>query len=633
MPNLNGGLGKRCCYREKERECNLCCECTIKVVGDKQIQLKSMRRIMLEPSCGKQKFAQEFEEDCSEEIREKFDINSNVDQWSDDTTVTYKQWKSGNLFEIKKKPYEIIEEMKFKLIPEYTQHAAIKARSRYISIEYQRNMMPHTILLNIDFSENFTYNQHARQTQSAHWHTSQCTLFVCLIQYLDYAKWNDNKSILQKGDEVSFYDNGICSYGEVYKQENNQVYIKRPLEYQIKDKESGRYVNEYVIINRMNVHKRVLIMEPIMTFSDDKCHDTYFVQKFFLDLFFDNEGWFNKQSNHFKNRFKHLLINSDGAASHFKSKFTLQFICKLKLKLIANGYKFNRLTWYFGCPGHGKGTWDGLGGIIKNLLFRMILKEGKVFGSEDKKLLFEWAKLIFVTNPEIENKKYNKISKWNLQWQDAQSTIRPGKTEKGKHIREEIEEIRAFTDIHKPGLGTQELFEYEVVEDANDNYCLLVSRTGCACANYCMKDNLIEFKSCSIEKRATVKVNTLVRKVRQKKQNNPPIANVEEQNITQFEDENHQEEEEEEEEEDSDELQLPEMQRNNHTWGLIDSPRRRGRLKVDYCCCNSCHGTENPKKITNEYERRTRGEKLSCGHIHINCWANGNAAECILCKF
>ena len=24
------------------------------------------------------------------------------------------------------------------------------------------------------------------------------------------------------------------------------------------------------------------------------------------------------------------------------------------------------MTWTFGCPGHGKGTWDGLGGIIKD---------------------------------------------------------------------------------------------------------------------------------------------------------------------------------------------------------------------------------------------------------------------------
>jgi hypothetical protein len=128
-----------------------------------------------------------------------------------------------------------------------------------------------------------------------------------------------------------------------------------------------------------------------MTFSDDKYHDTYFVPKKFRDIFFRDEGWFKKQTAQFNNRFTHLLINSDGAVSHFKQKYTLQFICQLKL-VIQNNYKILRLTWLFGCPGHGKGTWDGLGGVVKNKLCRMIIKEFKVFGPNDKKQLFEWAK-------------------------------------------------------------------------------------------------------------------------------------------------------------------------------------------------------------------------------------------------
>lgn len=32
-----------------------------------------------------------------------------------------------------------------------------------------------------------------------------------------------------------------------------------------------------------------------------------------------------------------------------------------------------RVSWSFGCPGHGKGTWDGLGGIVKNYVLRQII--------------------------------------------------------------------------------------------------------------------------------------------------------------------------------------------------------------------------------------------------------------------
>jgi hypothetical protein len=58
-----------------------------------------------------------------------------------------------------------------------------------------------------------------------------------------------------------------------------------------------------------------------------------------------------------------FYISTDGAASHFKSRFTLFSLFDL--------FKKRRAMWQFCAPGHGKGPWDGICAIIKNLLRRM----------------------------------------------------------------------------------------------------------------------------------------------------------------------------------------------------------------------------------------------------------------------
>jgi len=206
-------------------------------------------------------------------------------------------------------------------------------------------------------------------------------LFVCLVQYLDSITWNDKESILKKGDEVSTFspEKNSYMYGEVVAQTGDTVEVKCPPRYS-----KDAYKDESITLkdlNRNSTHKRTFITEPLIVFSDDKSHDTYFVQKFFESSFFDEDGWFKNSLFNIRDRFKHLLINSDGAASHFKQKYTLQFLCKLSKRLKAEGWKFKRIVWLLGCPGHGKGVWDGLGGVIKNTLRSRIIKSFIIFGS------------------------------------------------------------------------------------------------------------------------------------------------------------------------------------------------------------------------------------------------------------
>ena len=122
--------------------------------------------------------------------------------------------------------------------------------------------------------------------------------------------------------------------------------------------------------------KREFVITPLITASNDKHHDTYFVQTFFKNTFLSGDGWYSKQEL-LKERLTNILIRTDGAASHFKQKHTLLFFAKELLKY------FKRAIWYFGAPGHGKGTHDGIGGIVKGSTVRAIRRGNLIFENTD----------------------------------------------------------------------------------------------------------------------------------------------------------------------------------------------------------------------------------------------------------
>jgi hypothetical protein len=82
------------------------------------------------------------------------------------------------------------------------------------------------------------------------------------------------------------------------------------------------------------------------------------------------EGWLQTQTEFpgLKERITELHIFSDGAPSHFKNKGSLHFMTYLIEK-----FNLKRITWTFGAAGHGKGTWDGLGGTCKKNMSRIII--------------------------------------------------------------------------------------------------------------------------------------------------------------------------------------------------------------------------------------------------------------------
>jgi hypothetical protein len=46
------------------------------------------------------------------------------------------------------------------------------------------------------------------------------------------------------------------------------------------------------------------------------------------------------------------------------------------------------LTWSFGCPGHGKGVWDGLGGLVKRMLRQCIVQHTEL---SDSSVIKNWV--------------------------------------------------------------------------------------------------------------------------------------------------------------------------------------------------------------------------------------------------
>ena len=120
----------------------------------------------------------------------------------------------------------------------------------------------------------------------------------------------------------------------------------------------GHEATEWVA--RHLVHPRRLISTAFVFVSDDKKHDTWAVQKFIprIDKYYDQ---------HVPQKIDQVHIRSDGASSHFKSRFTLHWLTehfgkhKRQTREASageweetGGGMFTRMTWDVGCPGHGK---------------------------------------------------------------------------------------------------------------------------------------------------------------------------------------------------------------------------------------------------------------------------------------
>uniref|UniRef100_A0A8D9F251 Uncharacterized protein n=1 Tax=Cacopsylla melanoneura TaxID=428564 RepID=A0A8D9F251_9HEMI len=107
-----------------------------------------------------------------------------------------------------------------------------------------------------------------------------------------------------------------------------------------------------------------------------------------------------------------VKIFSDGCAAQFKNKYTLSVLCFLE-----EDFKLQNGQWLFFATSHGKGCVDGIGGLVKRLVWNEVKsRRSKIGSAEDfvecasKKT--DKIKITLVSNLEIEKNKMKLDKRW-----------------------------------------------------------------------------------------------------------------------------------------------------------------------------------------------------------------------------
>jgi hypothetical protein len=239
-----------------------------------------------------------------------------------------------------------------RVFDQYRYHYLVTKVQKKAYADQERNLMPGQALIDVDFAENFQWEVRDA-IQSAYYVTKICTLFIGISQYLDKETWSATSGDLNEGQEVtvmsSATEKAVC-WAIV-----------------LEDYVEGEHVRVRVLrangdkewVRRALVRQRKIITKAHCVVSDDDKHDTWFVQRALEDI----RGALNGKG------ITRWMLRSDGAASHFKQRFSIHF-----LKAFAKSSNLEAISWDFGAPGHGKGPWDGLAGTIKrNRIFELEL--------------------------------------------------------------------------------------------------------------------------------------------------------------------------------------------------------------------------------------------------------------------
>lgn len=288
--------------------------------------------------------------------------------WIATDSISYSAWaneegtKVDSLLKVwEKTPIEFVTYFKEKIY-EYAHHVNVLTRQRNNAVLFHKNAKPHQLVGDIDFSQNLAYTDaHRNQIQSAHWTGESVTLFTTVFRYLDLDIWLEAKLSLMKGDEVSFFDDTTNLYHHAIVFEDwsptTTEDTTTSTEVLVKVRLSDIKVDgvDLLLTARRNLHRRVWIAEPHITASDDKQHDTSFVQHYLQHVALGEKG-FVKSHLKLKDQISEFHVHSDGAPGHFKQKYTLQSLNDLLIRNIGHG--ITRIVWEFGCPGHGKGIYS-----------------------------------------------------------------------------------------------------------------------------------------------------------------------------------------------------------------------------------------------------------------------------------
>ena len=235
---------------------------------------------------------------------------------------------------------------------------------------FHRNRRPFMFSKNVDYSENGPIENY-RKLQQEHWVSSQYTLLISVYDWLAVDIWDSEVSTLKVGDTVTAHGekSGLpvnpCSYFATVEavQGNGMVSIS-----------NRRGAVETVL--RSTLRHRVYKNAVCASVSDDRKHCRHQVQHFaeqemvWLEAHLHKNHPLDLNTTHILQLHQH----SDNASSHFKSTGAVEWFSRFAERQAVACQKAMELkdplpacfTWTFGAPGHGKGLWDGLGGMLKS---------------------------------------------------------------------------------------------------------------------------------------------------------------------------------------------------------------------------------------------------------------------------
>jgi hypothetical protein len=138
---------------------------------------------------------------------------------------------------------------------------------------------------------------------------------------------------------------------------------------------------------REYLRERSWITVPVPVISDDKHRDSAATQAFISAALLGEDGWLRSEVTH---------AAFPWLRDSVKNKFTLSFLNEI----LRDFPYLERTTWWYGAPGHGKGPWDGFGGILNNTTIRAILALEPYFDCFDD--VFKFMKEIFTSDAVVQ---------------------------------------------------------------------------------------------------------------------------------------------------------------------------------------------------------------------------------------
>ena len=239
----------------------------------------------------------------------------------------------------------------------YPYHRYALERTRQSNQEFERNCRPGTLKVDVDHIENYTVED-ARSIQSEYWLQIQVSLFMNVSRLLLTSAYNVTNGKLEAGNEVTVQlttAGGYDHYG-FWAQVTTEYGGSSPTSfYMVQDKSGVQHK-----VQRRYLRHRKWHTVALVGVTGDLKYDSYASRYWIKEQL---QWWEDDYSKAGKEPITHVALHSDNA-THFKSSKTLSSFSHY----LESFLWILALTWDYGCPGHGKGVWDGLGGLMKRNL-------------------------------------------------------------------------------------------------------------------------------------------------------------------------------------------------------------------------------------------------------------------------